>query len=276
MDPRLWSAISLLTRSVSECRGTSRVSDPSALIHHTKKVRRLFCLCTILYCTDDRCYLPLHNLITDTVESLGGSALLIRILNRLGVCSSADTLARSIQYRVQEREQRGPEQECSPNSFTVISADNIDFLHSHARVFHGNQTRSWHGTTVQAVQPTSLHVPPTAEAITTLPMATEPAVLVPRECLNIQSQSEPTQAIPTTDNSSTRHTECATDDLAMRLAGRKRAADKRSPYPSPAKLTRSPAPKIKRRARTGVEDNWENCHRALTSSTISKHTGSSF
>ena len=168
-------------------RGTSRVSDPKTPIHHTKKVRRLFCLCTLMYCTDDRSYLPLHSLVTDTVESLGGSSLLIRILNRLGICSSADTLARSIQYRIQEREQRGPEQECSPNSFTVISADNIDFLHSYARVFHGNQTRSWHGTTVQAVQPKpSLHAPSITEAINqpALSMASEPAV--PREQFNIE------------------------------------------------------------------------------------------
>ena len=48
MDPTLWSAISLLRGSVSECRGTYWVCDPSTLIHHTKKVRRLFYLCTIL------------------------------------------------------------------------------------------------------------------------------------------------------------------------------------------------------------------------------------
>ena len=233
-----------------ERRGTSRPSDTKTPVHHTKKVRHLFCLCALMYCTDDRCYLPLHNLITDTVDSLGGSSLLIRILNRLGVCSSADTLARSIQYRVQEREQRGAEQECSPNSFTVISADNIDFLHSYARVFYGNQTRSWHGTTVQAVQPKpSLHVPPI-----TLSMESEPAV--PREHCNIRTQSEPTQAMSTTDNSSTRHTECPSDNLAMLLVSRKRASDEQSPYSSPVKSTRSPAPKVRRRARTGLEDNW--------------------
>ena len=194
MDPTLWSAITSLTRSISERRDTSRVSDTTTPIHHTKKVRRFYCLCVLMYCTDDRCHLPLHNLITDTVDSLGSSALQIRILNRLGVCSSADTLYRSIQYRVQEREQRGAEQECSPNSFTVISADNIDFLHNYARVFYGNQTRSWHGTTVQAVQPKpSIHAPPITEAINALSMESEPAV--PR------------------DNSSTRHNECPTDDL---------------------------------------------------------------
>ena len=46
----------------------------------------------------------MHNLITDIIVSYGGSTVLIHTLNRLGVCSSADTLARSIQYRVNMRE----------------------------------------------------------------------------------------------------------------------------------------------------------------------------
>ena len=37
--------------------------------------------------------------------------------------------------------------------FLIVSVDNIDFMHSYARVFQGNQTSSWHGTTVQAAQP---------------------------------------------------------------------------------------------------------------------------
>jgi hypothetical protein len=36
---------------------------------------------------------------------------------------------------------------------TVISVDNIDFSQSGAFVFSGDHSRSWHGTTIQAVQP---------------------------------------------------------------------------------------------------------------------------
>jgi hypothetical protein len=143
MDPKLWAFVISITRSVSERKGcTSKASDQATPTHHVKKVRRLFCLCALLFCTDDRCYIPLHNLITDIVESCGGSTLLVRILNRLGVCSSADTLARTIQYRVKEREQRGYEQECSPDTLTITSADNIDFLHSYARSFQANNCAS--------------------------------------------------------------------------------------------------------------------------------------
>ena len=39
------------------------------------------------------------------------------------------------------------------DSFTAVSADNIDFLHSHARHFKGSKNNSWHGTTIQVVQP---------------------------------------------------------------------------------------------------------------------------
>ena len=72
-------------------------------------------------------FFPLHTLITDAIESGGGSTQLIRILNRMGICSSADTLARSIQYRVKEQEIRGPEEDCMRNIPTIISTDNIDF-----------------------------------------------------------------------------------------------------------------------------------------------------
>ena len=48
IDPQLWNAVCLLTRSTSEIRGTSKVNDPSSSAYHTKRVRCLFLLCTIV------------------------------------------------------------------------------------------------------------------------------------------------------------------------------------------------------------------------------------
>ena len=89
----------------------------------------------------------LHTLITDIVDSQGGSSLLIKIL---GVCSSYDTLSRFIQMKAQNET---PARTLDPSTFMVISADNIHYLHSYARVYNGKQESSWHGTSIQALQP---------------------------------------------------------------------------------------------------------------------------
>ena len=58
-----------------------------------------------------------------------------------------------------------------------------------------------------------------------------------------------------TGSSPSRHSECAVLDPSLRLAGRKRVVGMRSPCSSPQKSCRSPIPKIRRRARTGLEGN---------------------
>ena len=57
----------------------------------------------------------------------------------------------TVLYRKKKRKE-GVLSELDINQFTVVSVDNIDFLQRHAYVYCGDQSRSWHGTTVQAVQ----------------------------------------------------------------------------------------------------------------------------
>ena len=96
--------------------------------------------------------IQLHMLVTDVIEGQGGSATLIKILNQLGVCSSADTLSRYILNRTSNPQTR-MDQCLNQDGFTIVSTDNIDFLHSYARVYKGSQNSGWHGVSVQAVQP---------------------------------------------------------------------------------------------------------------------------
>lgn len=93
--------------------------------------------------------MPFHTLITDLVEGQGSSNLLMKILNRLGICSSVDTLSRFFQCKVSSLETQ-PIPFTNPENFTVVSANNIHFMHSYAQVNVGS---TWHGTAFQIVQP---------------------------------------------------------------------------------------------------------------------------
>jgi len=74
VDPQLWDTICTLTKSKAENRNTSMVTDPHSGVHYIKKVRRFFLLCMMMFCIDDRCSMPMHTLVTDMVDSQGGSA----------------------------------------------------------------------------------------------------------------------------------------------------------------------------------------------------------
>ena len=137
VDPKLCNAMCVLTRSKSEIRGTSKVIEHQSTALHVQKVRQFFLLCAILFCTHDRCSIPMHTLMTDLVESQWGSSVLVRVLNRLGVGSSADTLALFVQFKRTASDQQHFKH-LSKDAFTLVSADNLDFMHSFARVFCGN------------------------------------------------------------------------------------------------------------------------------------------
>lgn len=91
----------------------------------------------MMFCIIEDYTIPLHTLITDVIDGQGGSAMLIKILNRLGVCASADTLSRYIQHKCTNRTD-AIHQYLSSDSFTVVSANS-----------------STHATSIQAVQPMS-------------------------------------------------------------------------------------------------------------------------
>lgn len=96
---------------------------------------------------NNQCSFPLHTLIADAIETCGGSTRLMKLLNRFGVCVSPETHARYLQYMVQKREAERPMAGFPTDAFMMVSADNLDYIESYARVHCGNQQSSWHGTT---------------------------------------------------------------------------------------------------------------------------------
>ena len=112
-----------------------------------------------------------------------------------------------------------------------MSIDNIDFLHSYTRVFCGDQKRSWHGTTVQVVQPqpTKLHV---------------------NECTgNFQSVGESTSDQRCTDKmDGSRQPQSVNAPQQHIPSYRRRKRDVDRSYASPS--SKSPVLKICRRARS--------------------------
>ena len=146
-DPLVWETISTLTRSTSDKQSTSSSSSRSI-----KDMRRAFILSQVMYCIDNRASVPFQLMLADIIDCYGGSTQLIKVLNRLGVCTSSDTLQRHILATVVESETKGVLQGLHPSVLTVVSMDNIDFLQSYAQGYCGNQHLSWHGTTVQAIQ----------------------------------------------------------------------------------------------------------------------------
>ena len=82
-----------------------------------------------------------------------GSSKLIKILNHFGVVSSTDTHDRFMTQVATDQRSKSVWDYLAKATLTLASADNFDMLQSHARVYHGDQSRSFHAVTVQITQP---------------------------------------------------------------------------------------------------------------------------
>ena len=220
--------------------------------NRTKRLRQLFIASTIMYCINEQMSMPLHTLIADMVDSQGGSDRLMRYLNNLGVCASSDSLARYVQYRVQLSNQKGNDSQ-SPDSFKIISVDNIDVQHPYAKVCHGTQTSSWHGTSIQQVQPNpSLSTVDCIDPDDFASLSESPA---PQPESLIRAPVHTEGEVTTNEHTHLNRTvnTVAEPTVYSQVISRKRSYA-RSPHSSPSKLY-SPKRKIQRRSRTGKENS---------------------
>ena len=149
-DKTLWETLLLITRTRQE----HKLSTEDVLQNNLSDVRKLrlfYILCILCFSTDSRCNIPLHTLLTNVVDTHGGTQDLIQILNRFGAISSGDTHAQHVDFIVKNTKHK--QHNINFEDFLVASMDNINFLRSYAAVYCGDQLHSWHGTTIQIIQP---------------------------------------------------------------------------------------------------------------------------
>ena len=105
--------------------------------------------------------------MADAVEVCSGSRQLLQILNRLGCTSSPDTHDRFVTQHAEAQRSKSLWCELPKGVFTVASVDNFDMLQSYSIVYCGDQSRSYHGTTIQLVQPSPAIVYPSNPTVRT-------------------------------------------------------------------------------------------------------------
>ena len=149
-DPLILKFLTTMTQSARQSR---RYLFESTVQVSTRNIRLLYALSVLQFCTNSTCSAPLHILVTESVICHGGTQELVRILNRLGAAASIDTVNRLATHDVQTRLSEGIKPNLEPNKLAIVSVDNIDILQPYGFVSCQDATRSWHGTSVQCVQP---------------------------------------------------------------------------------------------------------------------------
>ena len=146
-NPRLWNMMTTLTKPKRQ----ATLSEPPNL--KAGQLPKLFILAALAHMVHSPCHYPLHLPLSDYTDAMSGSADLLQTMSRLGICSSRDTLQRLKTTVVLERHEVGMQKEVATGAFSITSIDNIDRAAPGRRITPGNQSRGFHGTSIQHVAP---------------------------------------------------------------------------------------------------------------------------
>lgn len=139
VNPELWMFVATLTQGKNK-------------LDSVNKARTLYCLCVLLFVANPQCCYPLHLSLTDLVLRQGGTKELVTILNRFGATACNNTHYRFLK-KLDEQRPMMLTRELHCDAFRVVTVENIDLLQSHAQVYADNPSRSYHGTSIQCIEP---------------------------------------------------------------------------------------------------------------------------
>lgn len=209
IDQGLLQFIRQVTCSKNDMRSERRrrkLFQEASVDVNEKSLKHFYALCILLFNTNRECSIPLHVVLTETVLCHGGSLELVKILNNLGAVVSNDTRCRLSSHVVQQRLVEGIKKSLVPEVLTVVSMDNIDILQPNAIVSTLDATRSWHGTSVQCLQPlpvTGTLTPEEKVSPNVVPSSSSPELTMARPAKRMRtltearSPSHPLQDAPT-------------------------------------------------------------------------------
>ena len=152
-DPLILKFLKVLTQTVRQSRRSLFADDKLRSGLEIKTARLLYALSVLQFITNNTCNMPFHVPLTEAILCHRGTQKLVTFLNRIGAVVSVDTVNRIAVKVVKNKMEKGVGGYLVEGKVTIASIDNVDVLEPYAFACALDDTRSWHGTSVQCVQP---------------------------------------------------------------------------------------------------------------------------
>lgn len=120
---------------------------------HVKRIRCLFILSCIMHAGTPSCTFPFQLTLSDFVEANSRSSELMSVLSRVGATAGIDTYKRYQKTVIDRNSEIGCNGNIPVAKFSVATVDNIDKNEPSKRMYCGDQSRGFHGTSIQSVTP---------------------------------------------------------------------------------------------------------------------------